>query len=168
MFCEQITVIYCVKIACSSNFLWKLFENRKRTFSGRETNPQPFGPEPGDFFPARFFGLIFGTAFNRKCGSIFGKDPRPIVASGFASWQVYHTPQEAASNYDEKSSTEGPHLSAKTSNRICAPCRVLLPIPAWLTDITTSRWERSVMVSTTKACYSLLAAAVLSNHNLTF
>ena len=32
------------------HLLWNSFENRKRTFSGRKINHQPYGPETSDFF----------------------------------------------------------------------------------------------------------------------
>ena len=139
------------------HLLWDDFENRKRTLSCRKINHQYYGPEAGDFFGFFFSVIIFGTASNRKWGSIFDQHSRSKLASGFGFPHILGGTKRR--DMPKTAVVPRPRQSAMQ-----ATGPVLLDVPRYpprhASGITTSRWDVVVViVSTTRA------VAVLRNHN---
>ena len=131
------------------------FENRKRTFSDRKPVINLADPRL-----VIFHDIFFGYSYHfrdalqpeMEWGSTIGQHPLPKLVYGLSSWRVStHSGRQQAFKYAEtNSSTEGPHLSPEQETGPVLLAVPRYPPPRTSDIIATSRWDRIVMVSTTR------------------
>ena len=94
------------------------------------------------FFELNFSDIIFGTASSRQWNPIFGQHRRPKLASGFG------LPHNVRGVQNEQKTASSPAAQAASAQYCCC-----VPYPlAHASGITTSRWNRIILVvSTTRA-----------------